>query len=367
MQFFKSSALFCLLSLFLLAGSCSDEKGRSPETNKPKPKRKRVMEFTNPDKNSRFTLGDSIAISMDYRKPKNEGSVDSIRFFLNGRFHQVLSRPPFSFTLPTEALGTGFQTVSASIFQGGKQVERNNLRMELLSDLTPTRYGFRVVNRYPHDEKAWTQGLFFQDGMLYEGTGQKGASSIRKVAVETGKIEKIKMLDSKYFGEGIAALGNELFQLTWRERVGFVYDFNTFELKREFRYATEGWGLTTDGTHLIMSDGSEFLYFMDPQGFAETKKIAVYTNKGPIKKLNELEYIDGEIYANVWETDNVLRIDPETGKVLGIIDLSDLMDRRGMDEQAVLNGVAWDAQNERMFVTGKWWPALFEIAIMPLQ
>ncbi len=224
--------------------------------------------------------------------------------------------------------------------------------------------GYRVVNTYPHDPRAFTQGLVFADGILYEGTGLRGRSSLRKVDLETGNILRVRQLAAHFFGEGITIYGNRVIQLTWRARVGFVYDIQTFQLLDTFTYPTEGWGITHDGGSLIMSDGTSTLHFLDPQTFQEVRRLEVHTRDGPVSRLNELEYIQGQIYANVWKTDVIARISPETGEVVGWIDLEGLLrpeDRhRRID---VLNGIAYDVKNDRLFVTGKLWPKLFEIEL----
>jgi len=227
--------------------------------------------------------------------------------------------------------------------------------------------GYRVVKIYPHDRHAFTQGLQYVDGVLYEGTGQYGQSGIRKVKLETGEVLQHQPLDAKYFGEGITVWGNTIVQLTWQAEIGFVYDRNTFKQLRTFSYPGEGWGLTHDGTRLIMSDGHEqgALRFLDPSTFKETGRVTVRAGGTPVKHLNELEFVRGEILANIWQTPRIARISPKTGEVTGWIDLSGLLDPRDAAGTDVLNGIAYDAAGDRLFVTGKWWPKLFEIKIVP--
>jgi glutaminyl-peptide cyclotransferase len=224
---------------------------------------------------------------------------------------------------------------------------------------------YNIVNTYPHDRNAFTEGLVFEDGVLYEGTGLYGNSSLRRVDLETGAILQIYELPDQFFGEGITIYGNEIIQLTWQSNVGFVYDKNSFELLQEFNYSTEGWGITHDGTRLIMSDGTSTLHFLDPQTFDEIGQLNVSDDSGPVTRLNELEYIRGEIYANVWQTDLVARIAPETGRVIGWIDLAGLLTAEDRSQPVdVLNGIAYDAETDRLFVTGKLWPKLFEIKLI---
>lgn len=231
-------------------------------------------------------------------------------------------------------------------------------------------YGFVVKNTYPHDPQAFTQGLFFKDGHLYETTGLQGRSTLRKVELNTGKVLQKKELASEFFGEGSAAVGNEIVSLTWTSHVGFVYDQKTFGLKRRFNYAGEGWGLASDAQRLYMSDGSNAIRVLDPKSLEEVRRIQVTAEGKPVNRLNELEVVDGQIYANVWGTDIIARIDPTTGNVVGWIDLTNLLPpaQRGTDSMdAVLNGIAYDAKHHRLFVTGKLWPKLFEIELVQLQ
>jgi len=233
--------------------------------------------------------------------------------------------------------------------------------------VTPAIYDYRVVNIYPHDPSAFTQGLVYIDGEVYEGTGLYGRSSLRKVDLETGRVLQQHDLDATYFGEGIAVVGDRIFQLTWQNGVGFIYDRETFAKLDQFEYATEGWGLTYDGEHLIMSDGTPTIYFLDPETLQAAHSITVTADGQRLPRLNELEYIDGKIFANVWQTDVFVRIDPATGIVDGLADLSGLLGQAPPFEGAVdvLNGIAYDADHDRLFVTGKLWPYLFEIELQP--
>ena len=221
-----------------------------------------------------------------------------------------------------------------------------------------------VLNQYPHDPAAFTQGLVYCDGFLYEGTGLYGHSSLRKVRLEDGALLESVPLEKEYFGEGIAILGDRIIQLTWRERQGFVYDRASLERIAQFSYETEGWGLTTDGQYLIMSDGSSVLIYLEPESYQPIRRLTVHGPDGPIGYLNELEYIRGAIYANIWLTPNIVRIDPETGQVTDWIDLSELNDlERGQDPGVdVPNGIAYDPEGHRLFVTGKLWRNVYQIA-----
>jgi glutaminyl-peptide cyclotransferase len=225
-------------------------------------------------------------------------------------------------------------------------------------------FTYTVVRSYPHDPAAFTQGLQWVDGFLYEGTGNHGASSIRKVRLDTGEVVQKRDLAQQYFGEGIVVHKDELVQLTYKTEIGFVYDRATFAPKRTFRYQGEGWGLTGNGTQLVMSDGSDRLRLLDPASLQEIRRIGVTAAGTPVNNLNELEWVKDEIFANIWLTDYVARIDPATGHVTGWIDLRGLLPARDRAKADVLNGIAYDAAGDRLFVTGKWWPRLFEIKLV---
>ena len=229
----------------------------------------------------------------------------------------------------------------------------------------PAMYGYKVIATYPHDIDAFTQGLVYREGFLYESTGRYGESSLRKVRLGTGQVVQERRVDKRYFAEGLTSWQNHLIQLTWREGQGFVYDLASFKPLRNFTYKGEGWGLTHDGKRLILSDGSATLRFLNPDTFAEMGQIHVQDRGAPVLNLNELEFVNGEIYANVWHTDRIARIAPDTGAVLAWIDLAGLLrpgERRHSD--AVLNGIAYDAAGSRLFVTGKLWPKIFHIELV---
>jgi glutamine cyclotransferase len=231
---------------------------------------------------------------------------------------------------------------------------------------TPTIYSFKIIRTYPHDPRAFTQGLIYENGFLYEGTGLYQRSSLRKVELETGEVLKSMKLPAQLFGEGITLYKERLIQLTWRSHIGFVYDRNSFKLIRTFQYPSEGWGITHDGTRLIMSDGTERLYFLDAESYHETGRIHVHDDSGFVKKLNELEYVKGKIFANVWQTSRIAVIDPATGQVVIWIELGELVRLAGgNDTGRTLNGIAYDADGERLFVTGKLWSRIYEISLVP--
>ena len=242
----------------------------------------------------------------------------------------------------------------------GSAATQSPLRLETTAPV----YGYTVQHTYPHDPNAFTQGLEYLNGYLYEGTGLNGRSSIRKVKLETGKVLRERGVPRAYFGEGITVWKSSLIELTWESQLAFVYDRDTFAPRRRFTYAGEGWGLTHDATNLIMSDGTSELRFVDPETFTERRRVRVTDGGRAVTRLNELEYVKGQVLANIWTTDNIARIDPGSGRVLGWIDLRGLLPETQRVSDAVLNGIAYDEAKDRLFVTGKLWPKLFEIRIV---
>jgi glutamine cyclotransferase len=230
-------------------------------------------------------------------------------------------------------------------------------------DSEPVHYTYNVVNVYPHNKSAFTQGLVFEGGFLYESTGRYGQSTLRRVELETGNITQLHSLPDQFFGEGITIFEDKIVQLTWKSGKGFVYDRSSFDLLQEFEYPTQGWGITHNGSALIMSDGTATLYFLDPETFQTIGQVEVHDEE-PVDDLNEVEYINGSVYANIWKKDQIAIINPETGQVTGWIDLSGINDSEKTTEN-VLNGIAYDQNGNRLFVTGKRWSKLFEIELVP--
>jgi glutaminyl-peptide cyclotransferase len=226
----------------------------------------------------------------------------------------------------------------------------------------PVRYGYKVVKSFPHDPDAFLQGLEFHDGQLFEGTGLKGRSSLRRVKLETGQVLQRIDIPSQYFGEGITVLKDRILQLTWQNELGFIYDRKTFKQTGQFKYPGEGWGLASDGKQVFLSDGTAQIRILDPTTLKETRRITVRNGNSPIDQLNELEWVEGELYANVWQTDYILRISPADGRVLGIVDMRGLLDTNS-GQADVLNGIAYDPATKRLFVTGKLWPKIYQVEL----
>ncbi len=267
---------------------------------------------------------------------------------------------PTPTTLPTE--------IPEATIQATQPTQQPGVVVEEQPQELPPIYTYRILNEYPHDPNAFTQGLVYLDGILVEGTGLYGHSSLRKVTLETGEPFASLDLDERYFGEGVAVFDDTVFQLTWKSQEGFTYNVEDLSPIGTFTYPTEGWGLTHDGVRLIMSDGTPYLNFVDPQTFDVEDRVQVIGVNGPVSQLNELEYINGEVYANVWQTSWIVRIDPATGEVVGYIDLTGLhRSENQTGGEDVLNGIAYDVQNDRLFVTGKLWPTLYEIELVEIE
>ena len=322
-----------------------------------------VSRLLSPEKVQVFVSGDLVEFILESDRSLEE--IDSVSFFADGKLISTISGE-LKHTWYSGKSRVGIIPLRAHVFYSDGSSDLLQVTVTMRSDIQPILYTYEVVNSYPHDIRAYTQGLVYDGGYLYESTGQYGESSLRKVVPETGEVIKNISLDRELFGEGLCIFEDRLYQITWKNKVGFVYDKESMRLLNRIYYQTEGWGLTTDGKKLIMSDGSHYIYFLDPLYFTETSRIEVYDDKGPVSNLNELEMIDGYVYANIFGTDEITIFSPVTGKVRGYINLAGILPsqfrHRNLD---VLNGIAYDADHDRLFVTGKYWPRLFEIRIRP--
>ena len=294
----------------------------------------------------------------------------SIDLLVNGELLKTWHHPKglikFKFDTKNRLVGSYSLLLVAKLPDGSELTDER--LMIILSDIIPEKWDVKILNSYPHLETSFTQGLAFDLGRLYEGTGdpnQTGATKIAEIELESGQMKRNLGLDLPYFGEGITVFGEDLYQLTWKNQKCIVYDKKTFESKKEFTYTGEGWGLCNDEKNLIMSDGSERLYFRDPITFQLIKTIEVYNDQGPIKQLNELEYIDGFIYANIWMSTTIAVIDPLSGKTIAIINAEELVrtEKEGLNGN-VLNGIAYNSQNKKSYLTGKYWSKLFEVQFL---
>ena len=327
---------------------------------------------TKKGENSLFNIDDSAfpahflpqeAVSIAILNP-NSKEIDSVAYFVNDKkVGSTKGAEKFKFELKDQKLG--YQYLKATVYFGSDSSDATK-RIELVSSVEPKLLNYKIVNTYPHDTKAFTEGLEFHDDVLFESTGQKGDSYIRSVDYKTGKAIKQVDLDKQYFGEGITFINGKLFQLTWQEKTGFIYDAKTLKLEKTFTYdrEIEGWGMTNDGKYIYRSDGTEKIWRMDPETQKLIDYINVYSATSKIKVLNELEYINGKIYANVWQKDAIAVINPTSGAVEGILNMSDL--RKSMKDitsEDVLNGIAYNPKTKTIFVTGKNWSKLFEIIV----
>lgn len=303
--------------------------------------------------------GDTLQFDFVSEKKRIPDSV-VVRFNAKEIFQTVYHTNVYS--LKTDGLSMGDKTITFEIYRKGHS-EVHNRTLRILSDLEPTQLSYQVVASYPHDKKSYTQGLQWEQGRFYESAGLYGQSSLRYVDVRTGRVLRSDVVDDHYFAEGIALVGDSLYMLTWREKTGFIYNKNTFEKIQSFSYETEGWGLCYDGTNLIMSDGTEYLYFYNPKNFSLIKKIAVFDNLGAVSMLNELEYVNGFVYANVYQTDKIVKINPGNGKVAAEIDFSHILPTTYVPEVDVLNGIAWNPETDRFYITGKLWPFIYEVRL----
>jgi glutamine cyclotransferase len=370
----KNSSLKYLsfLSVVLLmtwAISCSGRSGKTKETPRDsiistaEEMDLKLIGMKTPDENSEFKLGDQIKIVLTSNNPGPR--PDSVLISYDGRKVASLRSEPWEYSIPSSFTATtGRKSLKATAYKGGKARTAITRFMIIMADITPKRYGYKVIHTYPHDRSAFTQGLFYDNGVLFEGTGQETGSTLREIELATGKVLRQLNLSSELFGEGITLYKDRIYQVTWTSKVGFVYDKATFSQINKIYYYTQGWGLTTMKDQIVMSDGSNVLYIMEPEMFTVVSRLEVYDNEKMVDQLNELEYINGEIWANIWTTDLIARIDPVSGKLFGYINLRGILTDPDTDTSVnVLNGIAFDREGNRIFVTGKNWPKLFEIRV----
>ncbi|MBJ2175434.1 glutaminyl-peptide cyclotransferase [Aureibaculum sp. A20] len=290
---------------------------------------------------------------------ENNKPIDSVRYYLDGK------RLPGNKDVKLNTTKLGSHAISATVFYGEEQKKLTNTIL-VFADKAPEIYSYEIVNEYPHDENAFTQGLEYHNGFLYESTGQNGESTLRKVELKTGKVLQKIDLDKSYFGEGMTIYNDKVYMLTWQAGKGFVFNLETFEKEKEFKYvqSKQGWGLTHNSEKLIKSDGTDKIWFLNPETGVEESHIEAYAHDRAVPKLNELEFIKGKIYANVWQRNSIVIVNPDTGALEGIADLAGLQEKVGQKgDDNVLNGIAYDEENDRLFVTGKDWNTLFEIKL----
>jgi len=326
------------------------------------------LKLKQPQRGEVFTQADTIEISI--KKRKNSKAIDSVQLIIDGKLSQTLYTKPWSFSHIATEKKMGKHNFQIMAYHKDGKVGNISSYFNIKSNTAPKELTYKIVNTFPHDKKSYTQGLFYHDGYLYEGTGQFGESTLRKIDIKKGESLFDRKLEPHYFGEGITYYKGNIIQLTWQSKKAFVIDAEDFSQKDFFRPPTtngQGWGITTIDDKLVISDGSNKLTFIDPKNYGKIDEIEVYDEKGLVDTLNELEYINGKIYANVWLTDRIVVINPKTGQVEANLNLKDILtpaERRKLIEgDDVLNGIAYDSINDRLFVTGKRWTKLFEIKI----
>jgi glutaminyl-peptide cyclotransferase len=364
---------FVLLTTFLIQLtwfiSCSDSPSRSRKGTNEKSAAESVspspvlIKMVSPDQDAEYKLKQPVKVVI--AEEKGDKPIDSLRIYFDGKPAGFMKSAPWEYSIPSPMTGmTGRKAIRVVAY--GKDLTQTITRFVIVySDIVPEVYHFRIKHTYPHDPEAFTQGLFYDEGKLYEGTGQEAGSTLREVDLETGKVLRQHNLESSLFGEGITLYKSRIYQVTWTSKVGFVYDRATFDVINRIYYQTQGWGLATVDDRIAMSDGTNVIYFFEPGMFTVSSRLEVYDNEKQVDQLNELEFINGEIWANIWQTDRIARIDPASGRVNSYVDLSSLWpdaQRKGTNAD-VLNGIAYDAQGKRIFVTGKRWPKLYEIEI----
>ena len=357
---------YLLFALILIQVSCSQQEKNTKQKASPKKetkstvKRVSAIKIKSPKAGELFTIGDEIEIQLKLKDTKV--TIDSLHVETSDSKNKLLPKN-LEYTWKTAHLTTGTNELKVFAYSGGNKVDSYYLKLRFKSDIIPEIYQCKVIETYPHDEKAYTQGLIFEDGIMYEGTGDYANSSLRKVDYKTGRVQSILSLGGgEYFGEGITIYKDQIIQLTWKAKTGFVYDKNSFSLIRKFKYPNDGWGLTTYKNKLIMSDGSNRIYFLNPEYLTEMSRMEIYDHEGPVEFLNELEYVDGLVYANIYQSKEIIAFNPENGKVIKRIDCSNLVPKGfENDSENVLNGIAYNSKNDRFFITGKHWPSLFEV------
>ncbi|MCC8425105.1 glutaminyl-peptide cyclotransferase [Mucilaginibacter sp. UR6-11] len=315
-----------------------------------------------PEAGTLYKTGDKVAVKVAYGNIKPDSIaylIDSVRI--------GSGKDSSGFFVKTDSLSLGPKTITAKVYQGGKSQEIST-NIVLVPSKAPEELTYKVINKFPHDTSAYTEGLLYQDGYLYESTGNEGHSDIRKVDLLTGKVVQRQKLEKKYFGEGSAIIGNKIVMFTYKNKVGFVFDKNTMKPLSQFvnNVGVEGWGVTFDGNKIYLDDSTNRIWFLDKNTYRQIGFIDVYDEKGPVSEVNELEYIDGKLYSNVYTTDMILVINPKTGAVMQRVNMANLWPeaQRPADfdgSNNVLNGIAWDAKGKRLFVTGKKWPWVYQV------
>ena len=359
--FFSIKYLCCVLLISSFSCNRSSSGVKNDNSAEQRQRRRAQISIVSPGANERQPLG--VTVTLSARARDGAETIDSLRWFVNGNWLKTTKGEDATWETAEQTTGTHRIEAVAHYASGQRDIVSTNIM--LLAPQPPTQYKYRVIQVFPHDTKAFTQGLLFHEGYIYESTGLRGQSTLRKVDLRTGQPVMLVDLPSEMFGEGLALVDDKLIQITWQEQVAFVYQKSDFRLLNRINYnIREGWGLTYDGEHLLMTDGSATLYFLDKDNMTTVRRIEICDDKGQVNQLNELEYISGELWANVYLTDDIIRIDPKTGIVTGRINMAGLLNSSDIKpETDVLNGIAYDEETGKIYVTGKNWPKLFEIQV----
>ncbi len=364
----KYPLLITILATIIFA-SCNSDKNNDKKTNnddivKIDTTTKQIKKLNNivvssPLENESYKIGEKININFSL---KDKFKIDSVKYFIDGK--SIISNKANEITLSTDSLKVGKHKIKIVCFYNSKK-ERKRISVILKSDIIPKKLSYKVIKKYKHDKASYTQGLIYKDGFLYEGTGQWRESMLRKEKLENNELIQSYSLPDNVFGEGIVIVDDKIIQLTWQSKTAYRYDLNSFKLLNTFNYQTEGWGITNYGDNLIMSDGSNKLYILEKDFFTKIGEIEVFDDNGPVNYLNELENVNGKIYANIYQSNYIVEINPRTGKVISKLDLTELVPvEYKNDEDNVLNGIAYNNKNKYFYITGKRWAVLYELEIL---
>ena len=327
--------------------------------------RKPVTSIQISPKQKNYRLGDHLSVSLQTKL--KDGILKKIELFLDGKSIFVSDKIDCSYDFETTNIEVGTHTIKTVATKEDGVNGENYIDFLLLSDIVPENLSYKVIKSFPHNIQYFTEGFEINNGFLYEGTGQEGSSTINKTDLKNWKVIKEFNIDKQYFGEGITIYNDKIYQLTYKTQIGFIRDLKTFEVIKTWNYKNaQGWGMTNDGKSLIMSDGTDYIYYLDPENLNVKKRIQVCNHKGTVSNLNELEYINGEIWANIWMTDTIVKIDPKTGKIVAEINFKGLLESGFSNKKTdvdVLNGIAYDKLTNKIYVTGKLWPKIFEIEV----
>ncbi len=357
------STVFISILIYFLTSCKQDNNGSNNNSNdtvnipdKENPLKIQIVEKSE----GNYFIGDIISINVSIKEVSDS---DSVILYINNVQETILRPDKLFYKWNTKETKVGDNIIEIELNKNGKRF-RKQKSVLLYSDIKPENFTYKIVNVYKHDVNAYTQGLFYDSGFLYEATGMKGESTVRKVKPESGEVIQSFAIPKEVFGEGIVLFKNKIIQLSWEAGRGFVYDFASFRLIDEFSYFGEGWGICTDDKYLYMSNGSHQIKVLEAQTYSEINTLEVFDHEGPVRYLNEMEYINGYIYANIYQYEKIVKFDPSTGKVIAYIDLSGILPMNDYTNKTdVLNGIAYDQSGDRMFVTGKYWPKLFEIKL----